>query len=348
MGLIKVLVYIVVFLVVMFGAFLLYFTLTDYQPAKTEVLAEKQSPDRIGQDTLSMLIWNIGYAGLGDDMSFFYDGGSRVRTSRERVDQNLRSISEHLQQYRGVDFFLFQEVDVASKRSYHTDQFRSLHRSLGNYHGYFALNYRVQFIPIPLSSPMGKVTSGLATFSSYLPSRVVRYDFPGAYGWPKRLFMLDRCFMVSRYPLKNGKELILINTHNSAYDAGTLKKKEMERLRNFLLEAYEQGHYLIAGGDWNQFPPDIASRADRHPSLDLNRTSTVSKDFMPEGWQWVYDATTPTNRALDKPYDKSSNPTAVIDYYLVSPNIEALEIKTHSLDFRHADHQPVFARFLLK
>jgi len=348
MGFLKVLIYILVFLAVLFAAFLLYFSLTDYRPSEREVLAEKASPDRIEKDTLSLFIWNIGYAGLGDDMSFFYDGGSSVRTTRERVDQNLRGISEHLRQYRGVDFFLFQEVDVASKRSYHTDQFRSLHDSLGAYHGYFALNYQVQFIPIPLGSPMGSVTSGLATFSSYLPAQVVRYDFPGRYPWPRRLFMLDRCFMVSRYPLSGGKDLMVINTHNSAYDQGALKKKEMEHLRQFLLEAYQQGHYLIAGGDWNQFPPGIQDQEGLPPGLDLSRTSTIAGDFMPDGWNWVYDAATPTNRALDKPYDKSSKSAAVIDYYLVSPNIEPLEVKTHSMDFRYADHQPVFARFRLK
>jgi len=348
MGFLKVLVYILAFVAVLFAVFLLYFSLTDYQPSEREVLAQKEAPDRIEKDTLSLLIWNIGYAGLGDDMSFFYDGGSRVRTTRERVDQNLQGISQHLRQYRDVDFFLFQEVDVASKRSYHTDQFRSLHESLGEYHGYFALNYQVQFIPIPPGSPMGKVTSGLATFSSYLPGQVVRHDLPGRYGWPKRLFMLDRCFMVSRYPLNRGKDLIVVNTHNSAYDQGTLKKKEMEHLRQYLLEAYQQGHYLIAGGDWNQFPPGIREQNGLAPELDLSRTTTIAEDFMPAGWEWVYDGGTPTNRALDKPYDKSSRSAAVIDYYLVSPNIEALEVQTHSLDFRYADHQPVLGRFLLK
>lgn len=37
---------------------------------------------------------NIGYAGLGDNMDFFYDGGRRVRDSRERTARNLKEIVE--------------------------------------------------------------------------------------------------------------------------------------------------------------------------------------------------------------------------------------------------------------
>lgn len=346
MSVLKIVLYVILFLVLLFGAFLLYFTLTGYDPGKEEVLARKDNPGRISQDTVSMLIWNIGYAGLGDDMSFFYDGGKQVRTPKARLEDNLQGITDVLNDYEDIDFYLLQEVDVASKRSYHTDQFRRIHNHLSAHHGYFALNYRVQFIPVPLTSPLGKVTSGLATFSSHLPSRVTRYDFAGEYGWPRKLFMLERCFVALRVPVANGRELVVVNTHNSAYDQGKLKNKEMIELKQFLLSEYEKGNYLIAGGDWNQYPPSLSSNPDKAPGLDPDKTTVIPSGFMPEGWQWVYDPKTPTNRSLERPYSESSA-KAVIDYYLASPNVTPLKVETRNMDFLHSDHHPVYALFRL-
>ena len=347
MGFLKILLYILLSLAILFAVFLVYFTLTDYRPDEVETLAVKDSPDVIEQDTLSVMIWNIGYAGLGNDMSFFYDGGDRVRASGERVKQNLDAITRELANNKSADLYLLQEVDVASKRSYHTDQFRRIHSALGSYNGYFALNYRVQFVPLPPHNPLGKVTSGLASFSSFIPSRVMRHDMPGGYGWPKRLFMLDRCFMTLRFPMKEGQDLVVVNTHNSAYDTGTLKKKEMEHLRSFLLSEYEKGNYLIVGGDWNQFPTGIHSHEDTYAGMDSAKTTTIEPDFMPQGWRWGYDPATPTNRSLKLPY-RADTPTAVIDFYLVSPNISLIEVQTIPLNFQPSDHHPVRARFHLQ
>jgi len=174
----------------------------------------------------------------------------------------------------------------------------------------------------------------------------MRHDLPGEYAWPKRLFMLDRCFMTLRFPMTGGQDLVVVNTHNSAYDSGTLKKKEMEHLKSFVLSEYEKGNYLIVGGDWNQFPPGIHQHQAVAPA-DSSQTSPIAENFMPSGWQWVYDPSTPTNRSLEAPYQEDTQ-TAVIDFYLISPNIEPLEVQTLSLNFQHSDHQPVWARFRLK
>ena len=57
--------------------------------------------------------------------------------------------------------------------------------------------------------------------------------------------MLDRCFLVNRYTVAGGRQLVVVNTHNSAYDDGTLRKKQMVYLRGFLVEEYEKGNYII-------------------------------------------------------------------------------------------------------
>ncbi len=347
MAILKVAIYVLIVLLMLAAAFLGYFTLTDYRPGQQETLAEKSRPDVIDRDTVSFMTWNIGYGGLDAGMSFFYDGGSRVRPSAQQAKDNLDYIKRRLASEQETDIFLLQEVDVDAKRSYHTNQFRRLHEPLSAFHGYFALNYHVQFIPVPLRSPLGKVSSGLATYSAWLPGRVARWDYPGGYTWPKRLFMLERCFMVLRYPLQGGGQLVVINTHNSAYDQGKLKQQEMAFLKDFMIGEYEKGRHVIAGGDWNQYPPDIASRSNRPDDLDQTATSTIPADFMPDHWQWVYDPTVPTNRSLEAPYADSTS-TALIDFFLVSPNVQPIEVKTRQLNFQNTDHHPVYGRFRLK
>ena len=347
MKVIRFVTYILSTLVILFALFLIYFTVKDYKPAPKKTLAQTEHVQAIKKDTLELLIWNIGYCGLSEEMSFFYDGGEKVRTTRKQTLDNLKAVKDHLHQHSSLDFILLQEVDKASKRSYFINENDSLNRALKNHHSYFALNYKVSYVPIPLSNPMGKVTSGLASFSLYKPEKVIRHQFPGNYAWPKNLFMLDRCFLVSRYPLKNGEELLVINTHNSAYDDGALKETQMKNLRQFITEEYNKGNYLIIGGDWNQYPPDIKRHQKSAQKFNLDKTSTIDRHYMPKEWEWAYDPGTATNRSLEKPLNEKTD-KAVIDFYLLSPNIELVEVNTQDLKFKNSDHQPVYLKVRLQ
>jgi len=329
-------------LALLFAGFLGYFTVRDYQPETREQIAE-HTDSQILLDTISCITWNIGYGGLGKDMSFFYDGGNKVRTTKTQTLRNLGGIQRHIRRLDSVDLFLLQEVDTNSKRSYYINQFNRIRETLDSTRGYFATNYSVDFIPVPWTEPLGKVRAGLATFSDYAPEKVVRHAFPGNFSWPKRLFMLDRCFLVSRYSLLNGAQLLIINTHNSAYDDGSLKRRQMKYLKSFLMDEYQKGNYIIAGGDWNQFPPTINSDTTY---LDLSKTSTIQDDYMPDSWTWAADLAIPTNRSLNAPLNPHSR-KAVIDFFLVSPNIEVLQVETQDVNFEYSDHQPVFAKFRL-
>jgi endonuclease/exonuclease/phosphatase family metal-dependent hydrolase len=101
------------------------------------------------------------------------------------------------------------------------------------------------------------------------------------------------------------------------------------------------------GGDWNQFPPGIEQQNNLDPTINLEKTSHISHDFLPEDWTWAYDPHVPTNRSLDKPLNNNTE-KAIIDYYLLSPNVELLEVKAQDLKFQHSDHQPVFLKATFK
>jgi endonuclease/exonuclease/phosphatase family metal-dependent hydrolase len=146
--------------------------------------------------------------------------------------------------------------------------------------------------------------------------------------------------MVQRHPVSDGNELVIINTHNSAYDDGSLRKQQMSYLKDFLLNEYEQGNYLIVGGDWNQTPYGFKPELPSH-QFDTKNLIYVEEGFPDQGWTWAFDDRLPTNRRVSVPYQQATSLTTVIDYFLLSPNIITEEVETIDTDFQASDHQPV-------
>jgi endonuclease/exonuclease/phosphatase family metal-dependent hydrolase len=341
MRILKPILYLLLFLAAGFLIFLAYAWLDDYKPEEQALLYEDDQTSPLPDSaTLDLVIWNIGYAGLDASMDFFYDGGKQMRPDEEGVIANLNGIIETLSNYRTCDFVLLQEVDKDAKRSYGYNEYANIQEQFTGYRAYFGKNYEVAFVPIPLKEPMGRVRSGLMTLSRHTPSSVIRYSFPGNYGWPMKLFMLDRCFLVCRYPLTGGKQLLVINTHNSAYDDGSLRVQQMAYLRHFLLTEYQKGNYIIVGGDWNQSPYGLPPELPGH-RFDTENLTYVEKDYPASDWTWAYDPAHPTNRRVGTPYQRETSLTTIIDYYLLSPNIGLKNVKTRDTDFQYSDHQPV-------
>jgi endonuclease/exonuclease/phosphatase family metal-dependent hydrolase len=177
---------------------------------------------------------------------------------------------------------------------------------------------------------------------------------------------LDRCFMLSRIPLPEGKEMVLINTHNEAFDDGSQRTKQLAVLKDMMFAEYAKGNFVIVGGDWNQNPVgygdlaigrfgDLAiGRLDdleiwRFGDLDVGRTiePAIEPGFLPSEWQWVFDPEIPTNRDVDAPYERGKTKTTIIDFFVVSPNVKVLGVRTDDLGFEWADHQPVEMKFRL-
>jgi len=341
-----ILIKVVLTVALLFGLYVIgaisYAQLTDYKPKpeeETAVLFPEGALPLLEKDTLVFYDWNIGYCGLGKESDFFYDGGKMVRPSRMLSDKNLRGFLETLQNWKAdADFISIQEIDRDSKRSYHVDQFQKAFDELGNFKAVFGKNYDVKFVVMPFTEPMGKVQGGIGTFYKYQDAAgPVKYAFPSNFTWPKSLFFLDRCFVKHRFNLKNGKQLVVINTHNSAYDGGELKKKEMAYFKKFIVDEYTKGNYVIVGGDWNQIPPGYIPLKENSEYEEM----PVPKDFAEPGWIFAFDGSTPTNRKVDAPFEPGKTYTTVIDFFLVSPNVELIEVKGLPNGFEYSDHQPV-------
>lgn len=330
---------------------LIYTGVKDYKPLDIEQLTVEDSstvtPIPLQQE-LNFVAWNIGYAGLGREMDFFYDGGRQVRPDRQLQEKYWRGIKKQLDNFRQMDFIMLLEVDRDSKRSYYLDQWEEIRKIFPDHASAFAWNYRVPFVPLPLYAMMGRVMAGMGTLAKYSPSQAERHTLLRDDPWPVGLFTLDRCFILTRYPVETGKELVLINTHNSAFDDGSLRKKQMTLLRNTMLHEYEQGNYVVAAGDWNLNPPKRFHETVITGDWIEYINPPIEDTYVPWQWTLAFDPRVPTNRWVTEEYLKGRTFTTIIDFYILSPNIELIEVETLDFGFENSDHNPVRARILLR
>lgn len=324
-------------------------TLNDYKPeGGVYRLGGFQKYDQITQqDTLSVITWNIGYAGLGKDADFFYDGGRMTRPGKTEYTAYWDGIQEHIQAFTSVDFLLFQEVDTASSRSYGNNQQKKIAAGLESYSGLFTKNYDVSFVPMPVFDPMGRVVSGISFFTRKKLSGSSWGPFEGNRSWPLGLFMPDRCYSINIFDISPLKKLYIINTHNSAFDDGSLRSKQLELLYKLMDSAYQEGHYVVAGGDWNLNPATYSNEVfiSGDSSFQLSGQQEVSGPD--SNWQVVFDPGFPSNRDVSTSYTPGQTPTTILDFFVCSPNIQVLDIKTMYMGFEYADHHPVYLQFSL-
>jgi len=343
--------FLLVLLIIVLGVFLLFIQMNDFNPpAQMKITTEGKAIMRhTGSESLRFVSWNIGYGGLGKEMDFFYDGGTKVRATKEQSQEWMHQISRWIAQHSKADFLLLQEVDFNAKRTYFTDQSQQLAPLLPDHEMIRAVNYKIPFVPVPVYEPMGKVEAGMLSFSAYKSIDNVRFAYPQIAGWPDRMFLLDRCFIKSRFATSLGNELVIFNTHNSAFiDDPQKMQHELQAIRDQMLLEYQLGNFVIAGGDWNMNPPEMQNQTYNSGHLFTNAPVRFPDHFFPVDWKFAYDTKVPSNRQMHEAYRKGITGTTTIDFFILSPNVELLYLKTFDLDFAISDHNPVMIEVNLK
>lgn len=330
--------------VVGFAGLVAWLWITDYRPQPTEPLVVLGQGSFGSPAQMSLVTWNIGYAGLGAEQDFFLDGGSHGWPTREAVERYLAGIVRYLES-DPADVVLLQEVDLSARRSHDINEAVRIAQALPTYAAVFAKNYDVVFVPVPIRSPMGQVKSGLMTLARWRPSAAERHALPGRYNFLVQLAQLDRAFILTRFPAPDGHDWVVINTHNSAYDAGQLREQQLGYIKGVMTREYAKGNYVVVGGDWNLVLPGVDPEGP-YPHTEPRPAGYLPfpTDWTPAGWRWVYDASVPSNRSVSRPWRPGENYTTVIDGFLVSPNVEVLEAHTENLHFAYSDHNPVRVR----
>ena len=337
------------------GGMILFAVVTQYNPKPVEDVAvvnaksNKQSTNVISDTTFNVLIWNLGYGGLGAEVDFFYDGGKMVTSPKEHVEKNNRGMVELLKQNSDADFIMLQEADRNSKRSWRIDQVEEFAAALPDHNYAFTPNYAVEYLPFPYLDPIGHIYGGLLTLSKYTPEETKRIALPNITDIPRKWFYLKRCLMLQRYKLANGKDLVIINTHFEAYDAGGLVKKEQREVtRKILTDEYAKGNYVILGGDWNIAPPGFNVHTWEHKKITDELYLMNNDSVYVPGWHYVYDPTTATNRKNETSYTEGQTFKTIIDYFYMSPNIQVDSIHGIDMHFAYSDHNPVKMKITLR
>jgi len=342
--------------------FLKYFTLTilvlalaffvasfivEYRPETIEPVTEYFGNDNANDSCevilpshLKIMSWNIGYAGLGDNMDFCVDGGEKVRDSKERTQKNLENIIRHLKE-QNADIYLIQEVDIKSHRTYLVNELEAISKAFPGYYFYFAPNFKVWFVPSPLKEPIGPVHSGLLLLTKFKPDAVRRVQYPSSFSWPVCMFNLKRCLLEADFKSSTGKTIHIGNTHNTAFDTGGMRTVENEFLKSRIAQQNHMGEGFIIGGDWNQCPMQYKPTKDE----------IENRYFAPEIFDTVgigsiaqirCDTLRRSMRYNDKPYDPQSSTKSVLDFFLLSKDgVQVHDMHIIDLDFHSSDHNPV-------
>ena len=335
--------------------FFLFLTIVEYRPKPIEDVPYTSGNEMLVRGKpVSIMSWNIGYAGLGKDEDFFMDGGKKGHPDSKAVVEGYFSGIKQTIGTHTPDILFVQEIDIKSARSYKINQVEAMKNFTGK-GGSFAYNYNCVFVPIPFP-PMGRIQSGVSIFTNFETTSAQRRALPVPFTWPTRVANLKRCILVTRIPVyenggASGKELVLANFHLEAYDSGEGKIAQTKALKEFLDSEYAKGNYVIAGGDFNQKFP--GSEAYPVISPDGWIPGQLDPSIAEGGWQFVYDDSKPTCRSLEAPYNDAKAAAHdwqyyVIDGFIISPNIDKLSVNIIDADFQHSDHNPVYMTFELQ
>lgn len=334
-----------------------YYRIEDH--AELEVENHSEDILKVG-DTYSAVTYNIGFGAYGQEYSFFMDTGEMkdgTKTSgkygkaisKESVEEHTEGAIDELERM-GADFMLLQEVDVDSDRSYHVNQVNALKDTFADYENVFANNFHSAYLLYPFSDPHGAVQAGLLNFSRYKIAEAERRSYPVDNSFITKFTDLDRCFAVLRIPVENGKELVLINSHMSAYDeGGKIRAQQLELLNAVMEEEYQAGNYVIVGGDFNHALGEAVAEGFASEQKFPEWVSILTQAEIAEGIQIQQaenELEVPTCRGADIPYTKGVTYTTVVDGFLVSDNIKATA-ENIDTDFRYSDHNPVRLQFEL-
>ena len=363
----KVLLGTVVAVALIFGGYVLYLQLNYYRISDNAAITnEGASPAtthiEVGKEYTAST-YNIGFGAYTPDYTFFMDEGIMADGTRTKGEHG-RAVSKDsvekctegaletvasLNSGAAPDFMLFQEVDRNSDRSYHVNQVQETESKFSQDASYFAQNFHTGFLAYPIPEFHGSVDAGLMTLSNVTAAESTRRSYPVDQSFFAKFFDLDRCFMITRYPTSDGHELVLINSHMSAYDAGgTMRAKQLAMLREVLTQERAKGNYVIAGGDWNHA---LAGSLSLYPSDQQvpDWVAELKDSDLPEGFSVVKAgnlADVPSCRGDDIPYTKGHTYTTTVDGWIVSDNVKA---RAENIDtgFAFSDHNPVLLRFTL-
>jgi len=298
--------------------------------------------------TITLLGWNIQF-GAGRH-PFFYDYGDVVSVSEAEVHRTLEGIATTI---RAVDpdLVVLQEVDRGSRRTAFVDEHAWLVDGL-DYPCHASTPYwRAPYVPIPAHEPLGRVDLHLSVLSRFALGPATRRALPMLRESPlRRLFNLKRAVLEVRLPVRGGPDLVLLQTHLSAFSRGDGSLPGQVAAVDARLAALEDaGIPWVIEGDLNALPPgdDPSRLAPEERALYPEASTPVAPllahwhDPVADGWR-----TDPARWRTFLPYPEDV-PDRTLDYTLHGGGVRAMGYRVVREAKAWSDHLPVCFTFQL-
>lgn len=287
---------------------------------------------------LTIVSWNLGYGGLGAESDFVTDGGKHVfPPSRAIVAKNVAGIVSTLKSFPDADVFVFPEAARPGPANLWHDLLGALTRTFPKAERLFSPDFFTRWLPWPL-----RAEHGLAIYARRHIARAVIEPLPLE---PTKIGGLIRRAYSARVvylPMDDGRaDWAIIGVHLAAFDQdGDTRKRQVQRVLDLAQHIHAQGHPVVIGGDFNLVltPTSFPNTTEQKY---LFWVFAFPMEALPAGWRIGADPRTPSVRTDERPYAAGENYTAIVDGFIVSPDVAIEEVTTRDVGFRYSDHQPV-------
>ena len=320
-----------------------------------------------------VVTYNMNYGAFSSDYTYYKSygynkngkstNGSRSRAqSKERVEVNTKGSAGLLStgSNANAEFFMLQEIDVDSTRTYYVDERQILKDVFVNYAEIFAETGSSNYIFSPLTSPVGKYKSGMITYSAFEVDYAMRYSLPSNAEFPSKYGATDNCISVVKLLVAGAGEtqyLVLINVNVSMYDSNDIREKDLQTLYEHIKSEVDRGNYVIVGGSFSYLlygnegsfenemkAPDWCKELPEcFNEVKLNEIGCrIVKDAI------AIELKTGTTRDSSVKYKKGETFEAITDGFIVSSNIITDKIEVLDNEYLYSAHNPVRLTFKLK
>lgn len=361
LGLLKYLAYSFLALIAFCSMSYLFLYLGAYQPKpveKMEIVCPADTPLTPANKNLKVMSWNVQFM-AGKGYIFFFDypdfSGPDTSVAKDDIMQTIDAIAQIIKQEK-PDVILLQEVDDGAKRTHYEDQLQLLQERLGNQYPCHSSAFYSKTIYTPHPKIMGKTGMKLSTLSRYKMTQSRRHRLADIPRDPiTQPFGLKRALLEVLFPLDNDKELTIINTHFSAFAAGTnTLELQMDTVMELLEKLDSSVEYWILGGDFNMVPPGT-SLQNIHPiQRGLFRSDSEIAPLFIEytsvfGLEQLVGANSKRYFTHSPNIIPENEPTLAIDYIFHSKDLTSHHSKVRQQDTSLiSDHFPIITEFSFK
>ena len=320
--------------------------------------------------TLDCITYNMSYGIMDPDFTYFRaenkmangnstKGGSSRATSKERVIINANGSAELVGKgvNSSVDFILFQNIDVDSTRSYYVDQKTILAESLSTMAGVFAEAGKSNYVFSPISSPLGRTDSRMATFSNKYIGHRIRYSLPSNSEFMSKYGTNDNCVILTRVRTASNKMLSIINVNVDIYENEDIRQKDLEAILRIMdFEHNTMGNYCLVGGTFGfllngtsgAFLNNMQSPAwGKQLPESFNESVLKNIGFRITSDEIALDQGIGTVRDMSVAYNKGGSYEAIVDGFIVSKDISVEKTAVIDNGYLYSSHNPVKITFRL-